>query len=79
LIFKKPQSKSYVYHVVYSFSNGFNSGQGSITMYRNRKINTVEDVKLLKEYIENETNVDGNVIIENWIRLKNAYIPELQE
>jgi hypothetical protein len=66
--------KSYVYHVVYNFQRGNQSGRGSITIYRNAKISTVEDIEIVKNYIE-KNFVNGNVIVENWIRLKNAYMP----
>lgn len=70
LFFKR---KDYVYHVAYQWSNDRLSGFGSITIYRNKKIKTNDDVKNIKEYIEKENPV-GNVVIINWIRLKNKKV-----
>lgn len=67
--------KRYVYHIVYNFKREHSDGRGSMTLYRVRKIKTIQDVTSIKEYLEREHQL-GNVIIENWIRLKNAHLPE---
>lgn len=61
----------YVYHVVYRYANKDNnslSGYGSVTIYRNKKLNTEDEVKSLVKFIKNEYNLD-NVIIQNFILL----------
>lgn len=68
-------NKKFVYHVVFDFKNRFGGGRGCTTIYRKTKIKTVEDVRELKSYIEKDKSM-GNVVIENWIRLKNAKLPE---
>lgn len=57
--------KEYIYHVTYSFKHGV----GRLTMYRNKKIDTVEDVRSVEKYIEDEHGLE-NVFLTNWIRLK---------
>lgn len=61
--------KSYIYHVAYFFKNQKMNGDGSITITRNKKIKTSEDVKGIAEYIGKEHGM-GLVCISNWIRLK---------
>ena len=64
--------KEYVYHVVYGFQKGLQNGNGHITIYRNSKIRYEDDIVKLKEYIEEKYDL-GNIVIYNWIRLKNAH------
>lgn len=63
--------KQYVYHVVYSYP----MGNGTITIYRASKIKTVEDVKSVKRFIE-ENYGYKNVLITNWIKLKRSHVPD---
>lgn len=70
-MFKK---KSYVYHVVYQYKIFQVSGHGSMIIYKNHKIKTIEHVAALKKFIEKHQKFDS-VIIQNWIRLKNEYQP----
>lgn len=61
--------KEYIYHVVYSYKKEIFNGTGTITMYRNRKMNTVEDIQSVVDYIKEKDNYD-NVLILNWKKLK---------
>ena len=60
----------YIYHVVYYYANNNNflSGYGSVTIHRQNKLDTEEEIKSLVKFIKNEYNLD-NVIIQNFILL----------
>lgn len=58
----------YVYLVAYTYIKGVNSGFGSLTLYRNRKINTVDEVKSVQEYIKEQYDNDA-VAVTNFILL----------
>jgi len=65
--------KYYVYHVVYSLPNG----GGSITIYRNKKMDSAQQITDCAKYISDNYLGKNTLVIENFIRLKNTkIIPE---
>ena len=58
----------YVYLVAYTYSKGAGSGFGSVTLYRSHKINTVDEVKSVQEYIKEKYENDA-VAVTNFILL----------
>jgi hypothetical protein len=61
--------KEYYYHVVYSFNNAIGTGTGKIDLIRTGKIQTFQDTKSVKEYIEEREGFESVVLI-NWIEME---------
>ena len=58
----------YKYHVVYFF----NRGNGSIEIDSTCKIDNYESIKNIENIIKEKNNLDGNVILVNWIKLRTT-------
>ena len=59
---------NYKYHVVYFF----NKGIGSIEINSSVKIDNYESIKNIEKIIKDKNNIDGNVILVNWIKLRTT-------
>jgi hypothetical protein len=57
--------KYYSYYIFYNFTGGY----GSMELIRNAPIKTMDDIKAITSYIENEHDYK-NVILVNWIKTK---------
>ena len=64
------ENQMFLYHVVYSYSQGHNSGFGSLTVELTEEITSSSVVNEVREYIET-TKQSGNVVILNWKELKS--------
>ena len=64
----KKNTKRYVYHIYYIYLKNNINGYGSVTLYRENKIDTEDEVVSVQKFIQKEYELD-NVIIANFILL----------
>lgn len=64
----RKDKRRYVYHVYYIYLEKNQTGYGSVTIYRENKINTESEVESVQEFIRKEYELDS-VIIANFILL----------
>ncbi len=64
----KKNTKRYVYHIYYIYLKNNINGYGSVTLYRESKIDTEDEVVSVQKFIQKEYELD-NVIIANFILL----------
>lgn len=64
----KKDTKRYVYHVYYIYLKNHTNGYGSVTIYRENKIDTESEVTSVQKFIQKEYELD-NVIVANFILL----------
>ena len=64
----KKDTKRYVYHVFYIYLKNNTNGYGSVTLYRENKIDTEGEVTSVQKFIQKEYELD-NAVIANFILL----------
>lgn len=53
----------YIYFIVYFQERGYDEGTGSIEVTRNKKIETIEELRELEKFIKKECNLNKVLII----------------
>lgn len=53
----------YIYFIAYCQRRGYDEGTGSIEVTRNKKIETIEELREIEKFIKKECNLDGILII----------------
>lgn len=69
----KKKAKRYVYHIYYIYLKDNMNGYGSVTIYRENKINNEDEVVSVQKFIQEEYKLDS-VIVANFILLNTRGI-----